>query len=267
MRDKVIYKCSKLKEKGIFVPTDDMIKSSSDIDRIREAGIINSKILDYAIKNIRVGMTTFELDKLVLDYTLKLNAKSAILGYDDFPGSCCISINDCACHGVPSKRTIIKDGDLVKIDCTIIYNGYYADACRSVVVGSNDLGEKLIALNQQIVDYIVKKITPYKSYIGDIGYYISKFSKENNLGVIVELGGHGVGLDFHEEPFIDSIALKSSGILITPGMVFTIEPIFTLGSNKIKHYPLGIRTIDKSITSQIEYTICVLEDRVEILSK
>ncbi|MGM9971271.1 MAG: type I methionyl aminopeptidase [Anaeroplasmataceae bacterium] len=267
MKKEVLLKCEELLKKGVYVPLEYMIKEDNDIEGIRKAGIINSMVLDYACENLHSDMTTFELDLLIKDYTYKLGGTPATLLDPDFNHSCCVSINECAAHGVPSTRVLIKDGDLVKIDCTTIVDGYYADACRSVVVGKNEEALDLVSKNKAIMDYVITKIKPYESFIGDIGYYISNKAREYNLDVVVELGGHGVGLDFHEEPFIDSISQKKTGFLITPGMVFTIEPIFTKGSAKVKENAFGIYTLDNSITSQIEYTVAVLDEGVEIITK
>lgn len=266
MKDRVLKKREEYINRNILTPTVQMIKSLEQIEGIKDAGIVNSKILDFAQKNIKVGMTTFELDKMILDYTLKNNAKSAILGYDDFSGASCISINSCVAHGLPSTRIIINEGDLVKIDCTTIYNGYYADACRSIVVGKNETASRLVEINKIIINGLVSIIKPYETYLGDIGAYISKEAKKYGLNVILELGGHGVGLEFHEEPFIDSSAEEKTGILLMPGMVFTLEPIFVLGDNKIKQYAGGIHTVDKSLSSQIEYTVVILEDKAHVIS-
>lgn len=266
MKNKILNKCEKLLDKGIMVPKTDMIKNLYDIEKIKEAGELNNKVLDYAIANLKPMMTTHELDVLVREFTIKNGGYPAPLE-TDFMHSCCISINSCVAHGVPSTRVLINEGDLVKIDCTTKLNGYYADACRSVVVGNNDEAQRLVDINERIMNEVISKIIPYESYIGDIGYYINEEAKKYGLGVVVELGGHGVGLEFHEEPFIDNIANKGENYLITPGMVFTIEPIFTEGSPKVKEFAGGIYTLDNSLSTQIEYTIAVLEDGIQIVTK
>lgn len=263
----VLKKCEELLNKGIYVPRVDMIKDSSDIEGIKEAGVINTKLLDLVSNIIKPGISLDYIDELVYKKTLEFNAYPAPLNYEGFPKPTSISVNDCACHGVPSEY-IIKEGDSVKVDLTTIYNGYFADSCRTFVF-KNDEATLMYNRLKEMVDEVISNIKPYESYLGDIGAYIYKHAKEYGYDVCTEVGGHGVGLEFHEEPFIPFKALEKTDFLIVPGMVFTIEPILSLGSAKLKKKKgdeFAFYTKDGSMTVQIEYTIAILDDKAIILS-
>ena len=263
-KEEILKRCEDLLKIGIMVPRNDMIKEENDILNIIKAANINNILLDKVKEMIKPGVKLKDIDSMIYNEALKHNAYPASLNYEGFPNSISISINDCIAHGIPSDY-IIKDGDVCKADLAVRYNNYYADACRCFIF-NNDKALRMYNDLKKIVDELVKEIKPWHSFLGDIGAYI--YDKALSLGydVVVELGGHGVGLEFHEEPFIPFKALKGTDFLIVPGMVFTIEPIFTLGSAKIKYKKNGIYTRDGSIGCQIEYTVLVEEDGLRVLS-
>ena len=263
-------KLAKLRKQGKQIPTHKMIKNEKQIEGIRKAGEINSKVLDKVAKTIRAGMTTADIDKIVYDETIRLGATPACLGYEGFPKSVCTSVNDVVCHGIPSEKLVLKTGDIVNVDCTTIVNGYYGDSSRMFEIGKvSDEVHKLVTTAKECLDKAVNEIKPY-CHVGDIGYIISKHAKENGYSVVKELGGHGVGLEMHEDPFVDHTAEKGTGMLLVPGMVFTIEPMINAGDSEIcidDEDGWTIYTWDGNYSAQWEYTLLMTETGVEILAR
>ena len=259
----------KYKKMGFTVPTIDMIKTEEDINKIREAGVINNKVLDEVAKKIRIGMTTEEINTIVHETTIKLGGIPAPLNYEGFPKSVCTSINDAVCHGIPSPKVVLKDGDIINVDCTTIYNGYYADASRMFCLGNcSDEAKKLVKVTKESLDLAFSKIKPY-SHLRDIGAIIEQYVKKNGFSVVHEIGGHGVGIDFHEDPFIYHYGKKGTGMVLFPGMVFTIEPMVNAGDRHVfldSSNDWTIYTDDGSLSAQWEYTIVVTMDGLEILA-
>lgn len=260
---------AKYEKLGIPTPTKEMIKTSEQIEGIRQAGIINTKVLDYVAQNIKAGMTTNDIDKLVSSKTKELGGKCAPLNYEGFPKSVCTSINDQVCHGIPDEKTVLKNGDIINVDCTTIYNGYYADASRMFLIGDVDpKAKRLVEVSKECLDLAVKNLKPF-SRLRDIGHNIEKHAKANGFSVVHEIGGHGVGIDFHEDPFIYHYGVKNTGIVLFPGMVFTIEPMINEGSRSVfldASNNWTIYTDDGGWSSQFEYTVLITETGVEILS-
>ncbi len=258
----------KYKALGMIVPTKKMIKNKEQIEGIRKAGIINTKVLDYVSQNIRVGMTTNDINKLVEEKTNELGGICAPLNYEGFPKSVCTSINDAVCHGIPDN-TILKSGDIINVDCTTIYNGYYADASRMFLIGNVDAeAKRLVEVSKECLDLAVKNLKPF-SHLGDIGYYINKHARENGYSVVREIGGHGVGIDFHEDPYVAHYGKKNTGMVLFPGMIFTIEPMINEGSREVfldASNNWTIYTEDGGWSSQYEYTVLITDDGIEILS-
>lgn len=259
----------KYKKLGIPTPSREMIKTPEQIQGIKEAGIINTKVLDYVEQHIRVGMSTEEIDQLVAQKTKELGGICAPLGYEGFPKSVCTSINDQVCHGIPDVHTILKNGDIINVDCTTIYKGYYADASRMFLIGDVDEeAKRLVKVTKECLDLAVQKLKPF-SRLRDIGFYIEKHAKQNGFSVVHEIGGHGVGNGFHEEPFIYHYGIKNTGMVLFPGMVFTIEPMINEGSRKVfldAENNWTIYTDDGGWSSQFEYTVLITETGVQILA-
>ena len=257
-------------KRGIPCPTREMIKTPEQIEGIRAAGVVNNAVLDAACSAVHAGMSTEEINTIVHNKTLELGGIPAPLNFEGFPKSVCTSVNDVVCHGIPNEHQILKDGDIINIDCTTIYNGYYADASRMVIVGlASEEARKLVKVTQESVDLAVSKLKPY-ARLRDIGFYIENYCKKNGFSVVHEIGGHGVGLDFHEDPFVYHYGKKGTGIVLFPGMVFTIEPMV----NQFKRHVCidgednwTIYTVDGGLSAQVEYTIAITEDGVEILSR
>lgn len=260
----------RLRKLGNRVPPHGLIKNPEQIEGIREACRINSLILDKVTENIQAGMSTDDIDKIVYDETIRLGGIPACLGYEGFPKSVCTSVNNVVCHGIPNVKCVLKEGDIVNVDCTTIVNGYFGDSSRMFKIGKvSDLAEKLVRVTKECLDIAVSNIKPY-CHVGDIGYYVSKHARANGFSVVKELGGHGVGLEMHEDPFVDHTAKRGTGMLLVPGMVFTIEPMINAGKATICIDPgdgWTIYTWDDSLSAQWEYTLLMTESGVEILAK
>ncbi len=263
-------KLEELKKQGKIIPPKKLIKTQEQIEGIREAGRINSLILDKVAENIKEGMSTEEIDKIVFDETKRLGGRPAPLGYCGFPKSVCTSVNSVVCHGIPNKKHILKAGDIVNVDCTTEVNGYYGDASRMFIIGeASEEAKKLVTKTKEILDFAFSKLKPFMT-VGDIGHWVNKLARANGFSVVKELGGHGVGLAMHEDPFVNHTAKLGTGMIIAPGMVFTIEPMINAGRAGV--YIDGVdgwtvRTQDNSLTAQWEYTILMTETGAEILSK
>ena len=250
------------------LPKREMIKTEEQIAGIREAGRINTLVLDEVAKHIRAGITTNDINEIVHKKTLELGGIPAPLNYEGFPKSVCTSINDAVCHGIPDN-TVLKNGDIINVDCTTIYNGYYGDASRMFIIGNTTPeAKKLIDVTKQSLDMCVEKIKPYMR-LRDIGFMIEKFAKANGFSVVHEIGGHGVGVDFHEDPFVYHFGKKGTGMVLFPGMTFTIEPMINAGDRHVfidASNDWTIYTQDGSLSAQWEYTLLMTEDGLEILS-
>ena len=261
---------AKLKKKGEKIPIKAMIKNQKQIEGIKVASEINSKVLDKVAENIKVGMTTDDIDKIVYDETIRLGGIPACLGFEGFPKSVCTSVNSVVCHGIPNKKVILKEGDIVNVDCTTEVNGYFGDASRMFEIGKvSEEAHKLVIVTKECLDLAVSKLKPY-CHLGDIGYYVSKHAKENGFSVVKELGGHGVGLEMHEDPFVSHIGKLGHGLILAPGMVFTIEPMINQGKPDVcidDEDGWTVYTWDDSLSAQWEYTLLMTETGVEILSK
>lgn len=262
-------KLAQLKAKGNMIPTRKMIKNKAQIDGIREAGKVNNAILDEVAARIKIGMSTEEINQIVVDTTAKLGGIAAPLNYEGFPKSVCTSINDQVCHGIPSKEDILEDGDIINVDATTIYKGFYADASRMFLMG-NVLPEdkKLVEDTKKAIELGLEQVKPW-AHLGDIGQVINDFATKNGYTVVREIGGHGVGIDFHEDPWVGYVTKKNTGYVLAPGMVFTIEPMINEGDPDIfidAANDWTVYTQDGSYSAQWEITVAVTEDGHEVLA-
>jgi len=263
-------KLSDLKRRGYIVPTRNLIKTKAQIEGIKKSAEINNSLLDLISENIKEGMTTEEINKLAHDYTVSKGGIPATLNYDGFPKSICVSINNEVCHGIPSKDVILKNGDIVNVDATTILNGYYSDASRMFMIGEVDEeAKKLVEVTKECLDKGLEAVKPW-GFLGDIGAAIQEYAESNGYSVVREFGGHGVGLDIHEEPFVSHLGKRGTDMVLVPGMVFTIEPMINAGSNEIfidEDDGWTVFTDDDSLSAQWEHTILVTEDGIEIISR
>lgn len=271
MQKEDIEKLKILKSRGIIVPTMNMIKTKSQIEGIRKCAVINNGLLDMIGRNVKKGISTGKLDELADQYIKKHGATSAVLNFQGYPKSICTSVNNVVCHGIPSDKEILKDGDIINVDVTTELNGYYTDASRMYTVGEiSEKADKLVRVTRECLYKAIETIKPWKSFLGDIGFAVQQHAKKNGFSVVREFGGHGVGLAMHEEPFVFHFGRRMTGMLLVPGMVITIEPIINIGSNRVKidrRDGWTVRTSDGSLSAQWEHTLLITETGVEIISK
>ncbi len=263
-------KLEELKRQGYKVPSRDIIKNKKQIEGIRKSAEINNGVLDLIGKNIREGMSTEEINKLAHDYTVARGGVPATLNYNGFPKSICTSINDEVCHGIPSENVILKSGDIINVDASTIFNGYYSDASRMFTIGNvSEDARKLVDVTKECLYKGIEAVRPW-GFLGDIGAAIQEHAETNGYSVVRDLGGHGTGLKFQEEPFVYHYGNRGEGMILVPGMVITIEPMINAGSHKVfvdADDDWTILTEDGSLSAQWEHTILVTEDGIEIISR
>ena len=258
------------KLRGEEVPTRDMIKNEAEIAAIRESAKINTAVLDEVASKIHAGMSTQDIDDIVYRFTKAQGAIPAPLNYEGFPKSVCTSVNDQICHGIPSKDVILKEGDIVNVDVSTIYKGYYSDASRMFCIGEVSAeARRLVEVTKECLELGIAAIKPW-GHLGDIGAAIQKHAHANGYSVVVEFVGHGVGLEFHEEPMVPHYGEAGTGVLLAPGMIFTVEPMINQGSPELyvdQKNNWTSYTRDGKLSAQWENMILVTEDGIEILSK
>lgn len=254
---------------GHIVPKRNMIKNEEQIAGIRESGKVNIAILDEVSKRICAGMSTGDIDRIVSEKTKELGGIPAPLNYEGFPKSVCTSINDEVCHGIPSDDIIIRDGDIINVDVSTIYKGYYSDSSRMFCIGDVSADKrKLVEVCKKCCDLGLEQVKPW-NFLGDMGQAVHDYAKQNGYTVVEEIGGHGVGIKFHEEPWVSYTSKKGTEMLLVPGMVFTIEPMVNMGAAGIlqdEQNGWTITTEDGMPSAQWEYQVLVTEDGYELLA-
>lgn len=262
---KVLY----FQNKGHLVPSRKLIKTPEQIEGIRRSGLINTAVLDLVASEIKAGMSTAEIDKMVYDFTVSHGAIPAPLNYEGFPKSVCTSINEVVCHGIPSEDEILEEGDIINVDVSTILDGYYSDASRMFIIGkTSPEKEKLVNVAKECLKIGMKAATPF-GFVGDIGNAIEKHAKKNGFSVVRDLCGHGVGLEFHEEPDVEHFGRKGTGMLLVPGMVFTIEPMINMGTYRVfvdEEDDWTVVTEDELPSAQWEHTFLMTDNGLEILT-
>ena len=254
---------------GHLVPSRELLKTPEQIEGIRQSGVINTGVLDLIEKEIKAGMSTLEIDQLVYDYTVGHGAIPAPLNYEAFPKSACTSINEVVCHGIPSADVILKEGDIINVDVSTILNGYYSDASRMFIIGETTPEKKrLVDVTLECLHIGMEVAKPF-SFVGDIGHAIQQYAEKNGYSVVRDLCGHGVGLAFHEEPEVAHFGRKNTGMLLVPGMVFTIEPMINMGRYEVEWNRKDgwtVTTRDGLPSAQWEHTFLMTETGLEILT-
>lgn len=257
-----------LEQAGYPVPGRNLIRTEAEIDGIRKAGHLSSEILDMVGEKIGSGVTTAEINKWVHEYTVSHGAIPASLDYYGFPASVCTSINEVVCHGIPEDRKLI-DGDIINVDVTSILDGFYGDTSRMYIIGAaSEEARKLVQVTKECLYIGIEQVKPFNR-VGDIAYAIEQHAKKHGFSVVQDFGGHGIGLKFHEDPFIPHYGNKDEGMLLVPNMVFTIEPMLNVGRYQCKVLAdeWTAVTVDGSLSAQWEHTVRVTEDGAEILTK
>lgn len=257
------------KMQGCVVPNRRIIKSSAQIDGIRESGKVNIEILDYITDHMHIGMCTGEIDRLISNKTRELGGIPATLGYEGYPKSVCISINNEVCHGIPSDKVILKDGDILNIDVSTIVNGYFSDSSRMFCLGNiSDERKRLVDVSRKAISIGLEKAMAWR-FLGDIGQAINDFACFNGYSVVEEIGGHGIGNEFHEEPYVSFVSKRGTGMLLVPGMVYTIEPMINIGKADVvidEKNGWTISTKDGKDSAQWEVTVLITDNGYEIMA-
>ena len=259
-----------LAEQGEIVPTPELLKTPEQIAGIRKSADLNTAVLDHVAKHIRAGMSTAEIDRLVYDYTTAHGGIPAPLGYEGFPKSVCTSINNEVCHGIPDEHIILQEGDIINVDVSTILNGYYSDASRMFAIGRiSRRAARLLRVTEECVKLGLTAAKPW-GHLGDIAHAINTHARRYGYSVVEDIGGHGIGLEFHEDPYVCYVAPKGTEMVLVPGMIFTIEPMINEGSPDFfidEDNDWTVYTMDDGLSAQMEYMVLVTETGVEVLTK
>lgn len=246
-----------------------MIKTPEQIAAIKESAKINIAVLDYVAEHIKAGVTTEEIDQWVYNETTKRGGIPAPLDYEGFPKSVCTSINDQVCHGIPSSEVVLREGDIINVDVSTIYQGYFSDSSRMFCIGQvSEEKRRLVEVAKESLSVGLKEVRPW-GFLGDMGQAIHDFARENGYSVVREIGGHGVGLAFHEDPWVSYVSKRGTEMLMVPGMVFTIEPMINMGKHDIytdEEDGWTVYTQDGLPSAQWEIQVLVTEEGYEILA-
>ena len=259
--------------KGKLVPTRDMIRTPEQIEGIRMAGQLTTRCLDTVAAKIGECNNTQDIDDLVMQFCKENTCNPTCLNYEGFPKALCTSINEVVCHGIPKKEDVLEEGDIVNVDITIDKDGFYGDASRMFIIGGKTTPEKeqLVRVAKECLEIGAEAAKPF-GFVGDIGNAIQKHAERFGYGVVRDLCGHGVGLAMHEAPEVTHFGRKGTGMLLVPGMTFTIEPMINMGTWKVfidAEDPYGWEVIsaDEQPSAQWEHTFLMTETGVEILAE
>lgn len=256
--------------RGKLCPSRNLIKTPEQIEGIRRAGVLNTAVLDMVAEHIKAGISTEDINTLVHEFTVGHGGIPAPLNYEGFPKSVCVSVNDVVCHGIPSADEILQEGDIVNVDVTTILDGYFADASRMFIIGkTSPEKEKLVQVAKECLEIGMEVAKPY-CFVGDIGNAIAHHAHKNGFTIVRDLCGHGTGNHFHEEPDVEHYGRKGTGMLLVPGMVFTIEPMVNMGDWQVvvdEEDGWTVYTEDYSPSAQWEHTLLMTEDGLEIITK
>lgn len=263
-------KMEQLREAGHIVPERELLKTPAQIEAIKKSAELNTAVLDHVAAHIHAGMSTEEIDVLVHDFTVSHGGIPAPLGYEGFPKSVCTSLNNEICHRIPDKDIILQEGDIINVDVSTILDGYFSDASRMFKIGAvNERAERIVRVTEECVELGLKAAKPW-GHLGDIADAINTHAQKNGYSVVEDIGGHGIGLEFHEEPFVSYVTPKGSEMVLVPGMMFTIEPMINEGSPDFfvdEDNDWTVYTIDDGLSAQIEYMVLVTETGIEVLTK
>ena len=258
-----------LAAQGFEVLPRTLLKSAVDIEGIKYSAEVNVGALDLVEARIGVGTTTEEIDQWVYNYCIQHDAIPADLNYEGFPKSVCTSINEVVCHGIPSPDDVLKSGDIVNVDMSTIRNGYFSDSSRMFCIGEiSDEAKRLVEVTRESVQAGLAAVKPW-GFLGDVSAAVNKVATQAGFTVVREFGGHGIGLEFHEDPWVGFNEKAGTGPILVPGMCFTIEPMVNAGGVEIDMSdPNGwtVRTADRSLTAQWEVQLVVTETGYELIS-
>lgn len=244
------------------------IKSNKEIAKMQKAGQITAGALVAVGDIIKPGVTTKEIDTVVRKYITSHGAKPSFLGYNGFPGSACISVNDEVIHGIPGPRKLIE-GDIVSIDVGAFIDGYHGDSCKTFAVGEISDNAKALMKSTEESLYLAIEMAKPGVRLGDIGAAIQKYNEDNGFSIVREFVGHGVGKNLHEEPEVPNYGRAGYGVRLTAGMVIAVEPMINEGTAKIMLMPdqWTVKTADGKLSAHFEHTIAITSDGAVILTK
>ena len=245
------------------------IKTDEQIAFMRKANQIVRDTLNLLRDHTKPGVSTWELNKLAHDYIVSQGATPSFLGYNGFPASICVSVDDEVVHGIPSKKKILREGQIVSYDCGAIFNGWQGDAARTVAVGViTPECQQLIDVTEQCFFKAVETIVAGVTRLGDIGHVIQSHAESNGFGVVRDLVGHGIGRLMHEDPEVPNFGVAGRGMRLSAGMTIAIEPMINMGTERVEYMDDGwtVKTRDRKPSAHYENTIAIFHDHVEILS-
>ena len=258
-----------LYDAGQIVPSRSLIKTARDIEGVKRSAAVNIGVLDYVGERIKAGITTGDIDRWVHEYTLEHGAIPAPLNYEGYPKSVCTSIDEVVCHGIPSDEEYLQDGMIINVDCSTILDGYFSDSSRMYCIGDvSPEKQELVRVTKEAIQVGLDAVKPW-GYLGDIGAAVNEFAQAHGYSVVREFGGHGIGKEFHEDPFVSFVSEPGTGMILAPGLMFTIEPMINLGAADIDMTdPNGwtVRTADGKPTAQWEVQIVITDSGYELLS-
>ena len=255
--------------RGCIVPEHNMIKTPEQIEKIKASAQVNIAVLDYVAEHIKEGGTTEDIDRWVYEETTKRGAIPAPLNFEGFPKSVCTSINEVVCHGIPDPDRVLQDGDIINVDCSTILNGYFSDSSRMFCIGDvSPEKKKLVDVTKEAMLKGLEQVKPW-GFLGDMGQAVHDYVYANGYSVVREIGGHGVGIEFHEEPWVSYNSKAGTEMLMVPGFMFTIEPMINEGTEEVfvdGDDDWSVYTKDGKASAQWEIQVLVTEDGHEVLS-
>ena len=258
-----------LRDRHCLVPDRKLLKTPAQVEGMRASAQINVAVLDAVAERIGAGMSTEEIDRIVYDTTVQMGGIPAPLGYEGFPKSVCTSINEEVCHGIPDLKRILKEGDIVNVDVSTILDGYYSDSSRMFCIGAvSEDRRRLVEVTKECVEKGLEQVRPW-GFLGDVGAAVNEHAKKNGYSVVREIGGHGIGLEFHEDPWVSFVSKKGTGMVLVPGLCFTIEPMVNMGRHAIycdDENGWTIYTRDGKPSAQWEIMVLVTETGYEVLA-
>jgi methionyl aminopeptidase len=246
------------------------IKTPADIEKMRVAGRLAAEVLQVVAPHVKAGVSTAQLDRICHDHIVNVQkAIPANVGYKGFPASVCTSVNNVICHGIPTDAKILKDGDILNIDVTVIKDGFHGDTSRMYIVGKPSVkAKRLVDVTREAMFRAIRLVRPGAT-LGDIGHAIQTYAESERFSVVREYCGHGIGRVYHEDPQVLHYGQPGVGLKLQEGMTFTIEPMFNEGQRHTRLLPDGwtVVTKDRSLSAQWEHTVAVTADGVEILTR
>jgi len=246
------------------------IKTPEDIEKMRVAGRLAAEVLQIIKPHVKPGVSTAELDRICHDHIVNVQkAIPANVGYKGFPASVCTSVNNVICHGIPTDAKILKDGDIINIDVTVIKDGFHGDTSRMYIAGKASVkAQRLVDVTREAMFRAIRIVRPGTT-LGDIGHAIQKYAEAERFSVVKEYCGHGIGRVYHEDPQVLHYGVPGTGLILEKGMTFTIEPMINEGARHTRLMPDGwtVVTKDRSLSAQWEHTVAVTDNGVEILTR